>query len=191
MGVYVEGASTSTSATEDEEMLLRGELRGLDVAMDEMRTQRARLVEFLLQAELSKRRGGLARMHRENEARAATRRENVLNARGWRWRVVKAMRDTHPGLVQRLESSETAYLRAGGAKFIDAVDERERARNEVAHVAFNAEASFCAYADGSCFFLLGVVSRVASSISSGRTNLCRSVERFRTWRCRTTGGTTP
>jgi hypothetical protein len=151
MGVYMEGASTSTSATEDEEMLMRGELRGLDVAMDEMRTQRARLVEFLLQAELSKRRGGLARMYRENEARAATRRENDLNARGWRWRVVKAMRDTHPGLVHRVESSETAYLRAGGAKFIDAVDERERARNEIAHVAFNAEASFCAYADG-CFF---------------------------------------
>jgi len=160
MGVYVEGASTSTSATEDEEMIMRGELRGLDVAMDEMRTQRARLVEFLLQAELSKRRGGLARMHRENEARAATRRENVLNARGWRWRVVKAMRDTHPGLVQRLESSETAYMRAGGAKFIDAVDERERARNEVAHVAFNAEASFCAYADG-CFFSRG---RLPSSL---------------------------
>ena len=151
MGVYVEGASTS-EATEDEEMTLRGELRGLDVAMDEMRSQRARLVEFLLQAELSKRRGGLARMHRENEARAVTRRENLLVARGWRWRVVKAMRDTHPGLVQRLENSETLLLRAGGDAFIDAVPSREINRNEVAHVAFNAQGSFCAYADGRCFF---------------------------------------
>ena len=66
MGVYVE---LPDAGTEDEEMQLRGELRGLDMAMDEMRGQRARLVEFLLKAELSKRRLAATRHTGENEMR--------------------------------------------------------------------------------------------------------------------------
>ena len=165
MGVYVEGASDV--GTEDEEMQLRGELRGLDVALEEMRNQRARLVEFLLRAELSKRRGGLLRMHRENEMRAATARENKVNARGSRWCVVKAMRDTHPDLVRRLESSETLRDRYGadvGA---------ENRRNDVAHVAFASDAWFCSYTDGRCFASLprryGAVSDVFENENTGKT----------------------
>jgi hypothetical protein len=163
MGVYVEGASDAV--TEDEEMQLRGELRGLDMAMDEMRSQRARLVEFLLKAELSKRRGGLLRMRRENEMRAAAFRENRRNVRGSRWRVVKAMRDAHPSLVRRLEDSEKHHLRHASGGWIAAPTDD---RNDVVNVAFASEASFVSYADGRCFATGRVPARVAAMFADER-----------------------
>ena len=163
MGVYVEGVSDA--GTEDEEMQLRGELRGLDMAMDEMRSQRARLVEFLLKAELSKRRGGLLRMHRENEMRADAFRENRRNVRGSRWRVVKAMRDAHPSLVRRLEDSEKHHLRhASGGWIAPPTDDR----NDVVNVAFASEASFVSYADGRCFATGRIPAHVAAMFADER-----------------------
>jgi hypothetical protein len=101
MGVYVEGLGDV--GTEDEETKLRGELRGLDIAMEEMKKQRLHLLSCLLDAEFVSRRNGLIKMHRENEMKEAVRLENVIHARGSRWTIVNRMREIHPLFVQSLE----------------------------------------------------------------------------------------
>lgn len=128
MGVYVKNSSDTYA--DDEEMKLRGELRGLDGAMDDLRKQRESLVSLLRETEGSSRRGALLRMRRENEMREAAAKELAVQSKGSRWTIVNAMRDSHPALVQSLEANFT----------------------NVEHVALTERAFFVSRANGRCLF---------------------------------------
>ena len=128
MGVFVENASDAV--TEDEEMTLRGELRGLDAALEEMKLQRENLLQLLVKAERKNRNSALLRMHKENEMKELVKKELILTSKGGKWLCVNAMRNTHPTLVQSLEANFT----------------------NVEHIAITEDSYFVSRANGKCLY---------------------------------------
>jgi hypothetical protein len=103
MGGYVEGMTDAT--TEDEELKLRGELRGLDDALRELADQRRILLEHLSIVEAASRTGAGLRMAAENARAREAREANLLAKRGDRWTAVNAVRERCPELVRRCRSN--------------------------------------------------------------------------------------
>jgi len=103
MGGYVEGMTDAT--TEDEEVKLRGELRGLDDALRELADQRRILLEHLSHVEAVSCAGAGLHMAAENARAREAREANLLAKRGDRWTAVNAVRERCPELVRRCRSN--------------------------------------------------------------------------------------
>lgn len=101
MGVYMREMAEAT--TEDEEVKLRGELRGLDAAMRELAKQRDALMDHLSAVEARSREGARLRMEGQLERHRELREQNLLARRGDRWIAVNALRRAAPGLTRRCD----------------------------------------------------------------------------------------